>query len=126
MQATRTTLPDVEGTLDAVSRLHDVRTDADAGLFELAAHFAGFVPDGAPADEPVLQGAGDPAFLSNVNAAYRRACWEQIRFRDVPYAEDQAFGADLLAGCSSIVFDKPARQIRLTSTALPPPRFPVG
>jgi SAM-dependent methyltransferase/glycosyltransferase involved in cell wall biosynthesis len=36
----------------------------------------------------------DPAapFLSNVNACYRRACWEEIRFEDVPYAEDQAFG----------------------------------
>ena len=26
----------------------------------------------------------DPMFLSNVNACYRRACWEQIRFADVP------------------------------------------
>lgn len=39
--------------------------------------------------------AGDP-YLSNVNAAYRRACWAEIRFRDAGYAEDQAFGADLL------------------------------
>jgi glycosyltransferase involved in cell wall biosynthesis len=40
---------------------------------------------------------GDP-YLSNVNAAYRRACWEQVRFRDgVAYAEDQAFGRDLEA-----------------------------
>jgi glycosyltransferase involved in cell wall biosynthesis len=39
-----------------------------------------------PADDP---------YLSNVNAAYRRACWEEIRFRDVAYAEDQAFGEDL-------------------------------
>jgi glycosyltransferase involved in cell wall biosynthesis len=38
--------------------------------------------------------AQDP-YLSNVNAAYRRACWEEVRFRDVPYAEDQAFGRDL-------------------------------
>lgn len=60
---------------------------------ELERHFAAFSPGGAPA----LQRAGDHAFLSNVNACYRRACWEQIRFRDVPYAEDQAFGADLLA-----------------------------
>ena len=36
----------------------------------------------------------DPAepFLSNVNACYRRACWEEIGFEDVPYSEDQAFG----------------------------------
>jgi glycosyltransferase involved in cell wall biosynthesis/GT2 family glycosyltransferase len=60
---------------------------------ELGEFFASFSPDGAP----VVQRAGDPPFLSNVNACYRRACWEQLRFRDVPYAEDQAFGADLLA-----------------------------
>ncbi|MGB2711562.1 MAG: glycosyltransferase, partial [Conexibacter sp.] len=60
---------------------------------ELEQHFAGFAPDGAPA----LQRTGDPAFLSNVNACYRRDCWEQVRFRDVPYAEDQAFGRDMLA-----------------------------
>lgn len=61
---------------------------------ELERHFAGFAgDDGGPA----LQRAGDPAFLSNVNAAYRRACWEEIRFRDVPYSEDQAFGADMVA-----------------------------
>ncbi len=36
-------------------------------------------------------------FLSNVNACYARACWEEIRFREVAYAEDQAFGADMLA-----------------------------
>jgi len=61
---------------------------------ELERFFAGFAPtDGGPA----LHGPGDPHFLSNVNAAYRRDCWEQVRFRDVPYAEDQAFGRDLLA-----------------------------
>jgi rhamnosyltransferase len=38
----------------------------------------------------------DDPYLSNVNAAYRRACWEEVRFRDVPYAEDQAFARDLL------------------------------
>jgi len=61
---------------------------------ELERHFAGFAgTDGGPS----LQGPGDEPFLSNVNAAYRRDCWEQIRFRDVPYSEDQAFGRDLLA-----------------------------
>jgi GT2 family glycosyltransferase/glycosyltransferase involved in cell wall biosynthesis len=61
---------------------------------ELEQFFAGFAgPDGGPA----LHGAGDEPFLSNVNAAYRRDVWEQIRFREVAYAEDQAFGRDLLA-----------------------------
>lgn len=59
---------------------------------ELSEFFAGFAAGGAP----VLQRAGDPTFLSNVNACYARACWEEIRFREVPYSEDQAFGRDLL------------------------------
>ncbi|MFI4989742.1 MAG: glycosyltransferase [Solirubrobacterales bacterium] len=60
---------------------------------ELTEFFAGFSADG----EPVLQRAGDSSFLSNVNACYARACWEQVRFRDVAYSEDQAFGADMLS-----------------------------
>lgn len=59
---------------------------------ELTEFFAGFSPDGTAR----LQRASDPTFLSNVNACYDRACWEEIRFRDVAYAEDQAFGMDLL------------------------------
>jgi glycosyltransferase involved in cell wall biosynthesis len=60
---------------------------------ELEEFFAGFAPDG----QPQVQRDGDPPFLSNVNACYSRACWEEVRFREVPYAEDQAFGTDLLA-----------------------------
>ncbi len=71
---------------------------------ELEEFFAGFAPGdaGSPEGEagsarPAVQRAGDPTFLSNVNACYTRACWEQVGFRDVPYSEDQAFGADMLA-----------------------------
>jgi glycosyltransferase involved in cell wall biosynthesis len=60
---------------------------------ELAQFFATFTPDG----RPHVQRSGDAGFLSNVNACYARACWQEIRFRDVAYAEDQAFGVDLLA-----------------------------
>ncbi|HEY5344280.1 MAG TPA: glycosyltransferase family 2 protein, partial [Solirubrobacteraceae bacterium] len=82
---------------------------------ELTEFFAGFAPDparghrpsgrdrsGETADgedvahAPVVQRAGDPTFLSNVNACYARACWEEIRFREIAYSEDQAFGVDLL------------------------------
>jgi O-antigen biosynthesis protein len=59
---------------------------------ELTEFFAGFSADG----QPVVQRPGGQTFLSNVNACYARACWEEIRFRDVAYSEDQAFGADLL------------------------------
>jgi glycosyltransferase involved in cell wall biosynthesis/GT2 family glycosyltransferase len=60
---------------------------------ELEQFFAGFSANG----RPVVQTPTDPPFLSNVNACYARDCWEEIRFRDLPYAEDQAFGRDLLA-----------------------------
>lgn len=66
---------------------------------ELTEFFASFSPDG----QAVVQRAGDASFLSNVNACYARACWEEIRFRDVGYAEDQAFGSDmLLAGWAKV------------------------
>lgn len=60
---------------------------------ELTEFFATFSPDG----QPVVQRAGDPTFLSNVNACYSRACWSQLRFREVSYAEDQAFARDMMA-----------------------------
>jgi O-antigen biosynthesis protein len=58
---------------------------------ELTEFFAGF------GDQPRVFGPADPSFLSNVNAAYRRACWEDIRFADIAYSEDQAFGRELAA-----------------------------
>jgi glycosyltransferase involved in cell wall biosynthesis len=67
---------------------------------ELTQFFATFAPDGRPA----VQRAGDPSFLSNVNACYARSCWEEIRFREIPYSEDQAFGADMLAAGWSKVY----------------------
>jgi glycosyltransferase involved in cell wall biosynthesis len=60
---------------------------------ELTEFFGGFSPTG----EMTVQREGDTSFLSNVNACYARKCWEEIRFRDVAYSEDQAFGADLLS-----------------------------
>lgn len=60
---------------------------------ELGEFFASMSPGGGP----VLQRAGDLAFLSNVNASYARACWEEVRFdEELDYAEDQAFGRAML------------------------------
>ena len=61
---------------------------------ELTEFFATFAGDG---DAPRVFAADDPTFLSNVDAAYRRACWDEIRFDDIPYSEDQAFGRTLAA-----------------------------
>jgi GT2 family glycosyltransferase/glycosyltransferase involved in cell wall biosynthesis len=59
---------------------------------ELTEFFSGFSVDA----RPTVQRSGATSFLSNVNACYARACWSEIRFREVDYAEDQAFGADML------------------------------
>lgn len=67
---------------------------------ELTEFFATFSPDGGP----VVQRRGDPPFLSNVNACYARACWLELRFRELAYSEDQAFGVDLLAAGWSKVY----------------------
>lgn len=70
----------------------------------IARELEGFFAEMAPDGEPALQRAGDLAFLSNVNAAYSRACWEQVRFEDIAYAEDQAFGRAMLAADWTKVF----------------------
>lgn len=84
---------------------HLPRTDTSPMIArELSEFFAGFQSGESGAEtRPVVQSAGDPTFLSNVNACYARACWEQIGFREVAYSEDQAFGSDMLkAGWSKV------------------------
>jgi glycosyltransferase involved in cell wall biosynthesis len=66
---------------------------------ELIDFFGPFSPSGRVQvhhrhDEP----GWHPEFLSNANAAYRRSALLQIPFRDVGYAEDQAFARDAYAG----------------------------
>lgn len=83
----------LSGDVGAVFGPHLPRPDTSPMIArELTEFFAGFAPYDAP---PRLFGAGDATFLSNVNAAYRRACWAEIRFDDVDYSEDQAFGRAL-------------------------------
>lgn len=55
-------------------------------------HFAEF---GGQDGRPVLQLPGDSTFLSNSNSCISRAAWEAAPFRDIAYAEDQAFGVDV-------------------------------
>jgi len=64
---------------------------------ELTEFFAGFSPNGQVTLEPSgIDGSWHPGFLSNANSAYRRSILLEIEFRDVEYAEDQAFARDLL------------------------------
>jgi O-antigen biosynthesis protein len=74
---------------------------------ELTEFFRGFAPDGRPA----LHRHGDLTFLSNVNACYARACWAELRFPEVAYSEDQAFGRAMLEAGWVKVF-QPAAAVR--------------
>ena len=67
------------------------RTTSPMIARELRDFFAQFAQDGGPRVLP----PGAVPFLSNVNACYRRACWEQLRFPDVPFAEDRAFAREM-------------------------------
>jgi O-antigen biosynthesis protein len=96
---------DLDGHVGAAYGPHLPRPDTSPTIArELTEFFAGFAAGGNDSQQPVVQRAGDPTFLSNVNACYARACWEEIRFREVAYSEDQAFGADLLAAGWSKVY----------------------
>jgi glycosyltransferase involved in cell wall biosynthesis len=65
---------------------------------ELIDFFDPFSPDGRVHVQHRLDEPGwHPGFLSNANAAYRRADLLALPFRDVAYAEDQAFARDALA-----------------------------
>ena len=60
-------------------------------------------------------------FLSSVNCALARWAWEQVPFRDVPYAEDQLLGRELIEAGYAKVFHPDARVLH--SHDFPPHRF---
>lgn len=65
---------------------------------ELIDFFGPFSADGRVSVQSRLDEPGwHPGFLSNANAAYRRSVLLELPFRDVAYAEDQAFARDALA-----------------------------
>jgi len=66
---------------------------------ELEEFFGSFVQDGSEGvriDRGIEPADPASAFFSNVNSCLLRGCWEEIRFRDVGYAEDQAFARDAI------------------------------
>jgi glycosyltransferase involved in cell wall biosynthesis len=65
---------------------------------ELEEFFGSFSPKGETRLDAAVDGAdARTGFFSNVNSAILRECWEEVRFRDVAYSEDQAFAHDALA-----------------------------
>ena len=67
-----------------------------------------FFHDFSPNGEPVVHRRGDSTYFTNSNSCVARAAWEEIPFREIPYAEDQALGADLLAAGWTKVFNPSA------------------
>jgi rhamnosyltransferase len=72
---------------------------------ELEQWFASLSPDGRPAVErlapderaaPALELIGRRGFFTDANACVARAAWEQVPFREVPYAEDRVLALDML------------------------------
>jgi glycosyltransferase involved in cell wall biosynthesis len=87
----------------AVYGPHRARPDTSPMIArELEAFFAGHAD--RVSSGPAVQRGGGLAWLSNVNAAYRRECWAAVRFDDLPYSEDQAFGQAMLAAGWAKVF----------------------
>jgi len=73
---------------------------------ELDAWFASLAPDGAPRLDRTRAPHGPSAvtFCSSANCALARRAWEQVPFREVPYAEDQALALDVLRAGHAKVF----------------------
>ena len=85
---------DLAGDVGAVYGPHRPRPDTSPMIARELDEF--FATHEGPHGGPAIQRDGDQVFLSNVNAAYRRDCWEALRFPDVPYSEDQAFARAML------------------------------
>ena len=111
------------GLLEGFTRADDValtfgpyrpRPDAPAPVRrELAEWFDGMAPNGDPAtvrlenaERPVARSLIPQArlFFSDANGCIARAAWEEVPFRDVPYAEDRLLAAELLAAGYAKVF----------------------
>lgn len=94
---------------------HLPRVDADPKMRrDLVEFFAGM----GPRDRTTIHRRGDIVFFSDVNSCLRKDVWKQIPFRDIPYAEDQAFGNDILEAGYAKAFEPRAAVVH--SHSFPP------
>jgi glycosyltransferase involved in cell wall biosynthesis len=105
----------------AVFGPHEPRSDASHMIkAEMARHFASWGNGGKEIDVQRLdrspQGIaayrefpGQLTFLSDVNCALARWAWERIPYREVPYAEDQLLGRELIEAGFAKAFHPEAR-----------------
>src|SRR6185295_14480965 len=112
---------DQAGDVAAVFGPHDARPDASHMIkTEMERHFAGWGDGGTRIEvqrlDPSPEGIeayrkfpGQLTFLSDVNCAIARWAWERVPYREVPYAEDQLLGRELIEAGFAKVFHPDAR-----------------
>jgi O-antigen biosynthesis protein len=105
----------------AVFGPHDARPEASHVIkAEMERHFATWGDAGREIDiqrfdrsptglAEYRASPGRLSFLSSVNCCIERGAWEEIGFREVPYAEDQLFGRELIEAGYAKVFHPKAR-----------------
>lgn len=80
---------------------------------ELTEWFASFSPDGSPrvdrlepAERAIPAGSllGPRGFFTDANGCVARAAWDQVPFRQVPYAEDHVLALDMMRAGYAKVF----------------------
>ena len=123
---------DQAGDVAAVFGPHDARPDASHMIkSEMERHFASWGHgreidvqrlDPSPAGIEAYRGfPGQITFLSDVNCAIARWAWERVPYREVPYAEDQLLGRELIEAGFAKVFHPDARVLH--SHDYPPVEF---
>jgi glycosyltransferase involved in cell wall biosynthesis len=117
----------------AVFGPHDARPDASHMIkSEMERHFASWGNGGVEVDVQRLDRSregiaayrdfpGQLTFLSDVNCAIARWAWERVPYREVPYAEDQLLGRELIEAGFAKVFHPEARVLH--SHDYPPAAF---
>ncbi len=112
---------------------HEARPDASHMIkSEMERHFASWGEGGTEIDVQRLDRTpaglaayrefpGKLTFLSDVNCCLARWAWERIPYRDVPYAEDQLLGRELIEAGYAKVFHPGARVLH--SHDYPPGEF---
>jgi O-antigen biosynthesis protein len=107
----------------AVFGPHEARPDASHMIkSEMERHFASWGNGGTEIDVQRLDSSpegieayrefpGQLTFLSDVNCAVARSAWEQVPYREVPYAEDQLLGRELVEAGFAKVFHPEARVV---------------
>ena len=117
----------------AVFGPHDPRPDASHTIkSEMQRHFAVWGDGGTSIDVQRLHRTpagiaeyrafpGKLTFLSDVNCCLARWAWERVPYREVPYAEDQLLGRELIEAGFAKVFHPDARVLH--SHDYPPGQF---